>query len=65
MALSPCPPTGGKARVALLAGGVAAIRMASRRLARLKNNLVEVGKEQSTFVNEPKFQQLTIGSSRN
>ena len=51
--------------MALLAGGVAAIRMASRRLARLKNNLVEIGKEHSTFVNEPKFQQLTIGSSRN
>ena len=50
---------------ALLAGGVAAIRLATRRLARLKNNLVEVGKAHSVFVNEPEFQLLTIGSSGN
>lgn len=52
-------------RAALLAGGVAAIRMATRRLARLKNNLVEVGKAHSAFVNEPEFQLPTNGSSRN
>ncbi len=48
-----------------LAGGVTAIRMATCRHARLKTNLVEVGKAHSAFVNAPKFQLPAIGSVRN
>ena len=41
--------------------GVAVITVAMRRLARLRNYLVGVGKAHSAFVNEPDFQLPTIG----
>lgn len=46
---------------AALIGGVAVITVATRRLARLRNYLVGVGKPHSAFLNEPDFQVPTIG----
>ena len=51
--------------VALPTGGVAIAKTATRRLARLRNNLVRVGKAHRAIVNEPDFQPSAIGSSRN
>ena len=51
--------------VALPTGGVAIVNTATRRLARLRNNLVRVGKAHRAIVNEPDFQLPAIGRSRN
>jgi len=47
--------------VASLLIGAVLITAAIRRLARLRNNLVSVGKANSAFVNEPDFQMPSIG----
>ena len=47
--------------VAALLVGAVLITAAIRRLTRLRNHLVSVGKANSAFVNEPDFQMPSIG----